>query len=324
MSLDVLYKPVKEELKAVEKRLYELTRLGNRTISEALSEIFSAGGKRLRPALLLMAAKACNYTGERSIDLAVAIELIHTASLVHDDVIDYADLRRGIPTINSRWGNKVSVLVGDHLYAKVVGLLTDDGDQEMIRSVVAATARMTDSEITQTLSRNDVNLTEERYLSIITGKTAALMSCSCRIGAMLGKGNDSEVDILSEYGLNLGIAFQIKDDLLDFVGSKERLGKPLGKDICEGSLTLPFVHAMKVAKENDRQRMIDAFRSGRIDDDVLTWMRYMVAAYGGIEHSLEKAREHGRACKKGLEALRESEARTSLVMLADYVVERAC
>ncbi|MHC4713002.1 MAG: polyprenyl synthetase family protein [Planctomycetota bacterium] len=323
MRLEEIYRPVRSELEAVHEHLLKASRAENKTVRKAVSPIVEAGGKRLRPALLLMAAKACDYVGQRATRLAVAIELIHTASLIHDDVIDSAEFRRGNPAITSRWGNKVSIVVGDYLYSKVFKLLTEDGDLEVMRSVATTVTEMTESEMAQTLRRNDVSVTKEDYLSIIAGKTASLMVCSCRIGAMLGGGRDGEVALLGDYGLNLGMAFQITDDLLDLTGEKEKLGKPVGNDIREGRLTLPFIHATRVAKKKDREWMMEAFRSGRIDESALTRMRDLVRGYGGIDYSLRKIREYGRACKERLESLASSECRASLAMLADYVVERA-
>ena len=323
MGLEDIYRPVREELAVVEELLRERSQSENKAISDAVCEILSAGGKRLRPALLLIAAKACSHTGQRAIKLATAIELIHTASLVHDDVLDHANVRRGRPTINSRWGNKVSVLAGDHLYSKAVGILAEDGDPAVMHSVSVAVCEMTDSETTQAFCRGDVNMTETKYLAIISGKTASLISCSCRIGATAGGAASGQADILGDYGRGLGMAFQITDDLLDVSGGKERLGKPLGNDILQGSLTLPFIHAMDVADDKDREWMADAFRSGQIDDGTLARMRNMVVKYGGVEYSLAMAKEYGRVCKEGLKSLEESTSRTSLAMLTDSVVRRA-
>jgi octaprenyl-diphosphate synthase len=324
MSLERICGPVRKELAAVEEQLLQVAQSENPVISEAVSGILRAGGKRLRPTLLLTAAKACGHNGQRAVRLAAAVELVHTASLIHDDVIDNADVRRGVPTVNSRWGNKVSVLVGDHLYSKVIGILAEDGDPAVMQCVAAAAGRMTDSETTQALSRANAGLTEAEYLSIIAGKTASLMSCSCRVGGMMGAVRDGQVEILGDYGANLVMAFQITDDLLDVTGEDETLGKSPGNDIREGSLSLPFIHAMGVAKAKDRRWMVDAFRCGQVNDEALARMRSMVSEYGGIAYSLQKARQYGRACKEGLRSLEESECRTSLAMLADYVVQRAC
>lgn len=324
MTLEDIYRPVERELGLVERSLREISRTGDPAVSEAITEILGAGGKRLRPALLLIAARGCGYSGERSINLAVAIELVHTASLIHDDVIDRAAVRRSAATVNSRWGNRVAVLLGDYLYAEVVRILAEDGNVEIMRNVAVTTSRMTRGEIAQTLARKDLSVTEGRYLSMIAEKTAALISCSCRVGALLGERHNGEVEVLADYGLNLGMAFQIADDLLDLTGEQGRLGKVLGNDIREGRLTLPVIHAMSVASEKDGAWLGEVLRSGRVDDGVLERIREVVERYQGIEYSRRKAMEYGRACKERLKALEESESQTALAMLADYVVARAC
>ena len=325
MSLEKIYAPVKRQLQAVEGCLFLSSQSENEVILAAVSRLLDAGGKRLRPALLLIAAEACGYTGERSAKLATVMELMHLASLIHDDVIDDTNVRRGVATINSCLGNRTSVLVGDHLYAKAVAILAEDGDPEVMRSVAETVCRMTESEAAQSLCRNNASVTEEQYLATIAGKTASLMSCCCHVGAMLGNGHSGDVQILGEYGLNLGMAFQITDDLLDVTGEPEKLGKPAGNDIRQGSLTLPFIHAMRLAEAEDREWMIRAFASGQTNDSILTRMKNMAAEYGGIAYSCGKAREYGQACKEGLESLAHSDgdSHTSLAMLVDHVVGRA-
>jgi octaprenyl-diphosphate synthase len=279
-----------------------------------------------------MAARACNGNGsdssfegakDRVVKLGVVVELIHTASLIHDDVIDNADMRRGIPTMKSRWGNRTSILVGDHVYAKVMSILAELGDVEIMRTVSDAACRMTESEAAQSLCRDRVDVTEQEYLGIVAGKTASLMSCACRIGAMLGNVCNGEADVLGDYGLNLGMAFQITDDVLDIVGDESKEGKPLGNDIREGSLTLPFIHVLGKASTADREWIVDRFRSREADEKVLTRMKDMAASYGGIHYSLEKVKEYGEACSKGLSMLAESEYRNLLDSLAVYVAGRA-
>lgn len=322
MSLEEIYGPVARELEMVEVGLLEVLGTGGEDVRRVVSEVLKAGGKRLRPTLLLTAAKACRYSEERSVRLAVALELTHAASLIHDDVIDEAGTRRGSPTVHSRWGNKVSVLAGDFLYATVVGLLADDGDMEVMRVFASSTVDMVRGELMQTLCRGDVGITEEKYLSIIDGKTASLLSCSCRVGAMLGQGHNGEVDVLGDYGRSLGMAFQITDDLLDLVGQEKRMGKSPGNDIREGRLTLPFIHAIGLADGGDRKWMEETFRSGRVDAEVLGRIREMVRRYEGINYCVDRAREYAEVCKQKLEILEDSECRASLVLLADYVVQR--
>ena len=332
MELDRIYRNVTADLNAVEERLRELSQSESSEISVAVAEILAGGGKRLRPALVLIAADACNHKGEssrradvvreRGVNLAAAMELIHLASLIHDDVIDSAGLRRGKTTISSNWGNKTAILVGDHVYSKAVSVLADDGDLEVIRCVADATCRMTESEMMQSICRHDPAMTEDRYLSIIAGKTAALMSCSCRIGAMLGEIHNGEADILGEYGLNLGMAFQITDDLLDIRGNEKKIGKVLGTDIREGNLTLPFIYAMNAVEDGEREWMMKCFRSGDVDEEELRRMRDLAQKCGGVDYSLGRAKEYCMSCKSGLQSMSASEGRESLIMLADYVVER--
>ncbi len=322
--MEDIYRPVERELALVERGLREISCAEDPAVSGAISEVLGAGGKRLRPALLLIAARGCGYSGQRSVNLAVAIELVHTASLVHDDVIDGAAIRRGAATANSRWGNRLAVLLGDYLYAEVVRVLAEDGNVEIMRSVAVTTGRMARGEIAQTLARRDLSVTEGKYLLMIAGKTAALVSCSCRVGALLGEQRNGEVEVLADYGLNLGMAFQITDDLLDLTGEEQKLGKVLGNDIREGRLTLPLIHAMSVASEKDGEWLGEVLGSGRVDDGVIERIREVVERYQGIEYSRRKAMEYGRTCRERLRALEESESRTSLAMLADYVVARAC
>jgi octaprenyl-diphosphate synthase len=270
MNLEEIYGPVGKELEKVEENLLEFSKSGNGFISKTVSKVLSAGGKRLRPALLLASAKTCDYSGERSIRLATALELIHTASLIHDDVIDNASLRRGISTVNFQSGNRISILVGDYLYSRVFTILAEDGDLEVMRSICAATNRMAQGEITQILSKKDINLTKEQYLSIIADKTASLISCCCRMGAIIGRTSNGEIDTLTDYGLNFGMAFQITDDLLDLTGKEELSGKLIGNDIREGKLTLPLIHTMSVAGRKDKKIIEDIFKSEvEIDDGTL-------------------------------------------------------
>jgi octaprenyl-diphosphate synthase len=332
MDLEHIFAKIRSELAVVEQGLREISRSENPTISSTVSGILDAGGKRLRPALLLIAAGACNGSDrdpsceesrEHATRLGVVVELIHTASLIHDDVIDNAVMRRGIPTINSRWGNRTSILVGDHVYAKVMNILAEQGNLEIMRTVSDAACRMTESEAAQSLCRDRVDITEEEYLAIVAGKTASLMSCACRIGAMLGTVCNGEADILGDYGLNLGMAFQITDDVLDIVGDEDKEGKSLGNDIREGSLTLPFIHVLGRASSADRDWVVDVFRSREADRKTLSRMKDVATSYGGIEYSLGKVKGYGEACRKGLRMLEDSEYRGLLDGLTEYVVGRA-
>ena len=322
-ALEGICSPVSGELRQLEGDLLALVPRDDSTILGAVADMLHSGGKRLRPALLLMAARACGYTGGSSVRLAAVVELVHSASLIHDDTIDNAGLRRGTVTVNSRWGNRAAVLAGDYLYATAIGILAEFGDPAVMRCVADAAACMVESEMIQAVRRSHTDVTEDEYLSIIAGKTASLISCSCRVGAMLGKGANGEADILGAYGMDLGMAFQIADDLLDLGGEERLLGKALGNDIREGRLTLPFIHAMRVAGSEEREWIADAFRAGWLGHGDLVRMREVVARNGGTHYSRRKAQEYANAGKERLKSLEESSCRESLASLADYVLSRA-
>ncbi len=323
MKLEEIYGPLGGDLDLVEDRLRSAMRKVESEATGAIETIMNAGGKRLRPALLLFAARGCDYTGERAIALGAAVELIHTASLIHDDVVDGADVRRGVPTANSSLDNKRSVLLGDCVYTIAVEMVAADGDLDIIRSMASTAAKMARGEMIQTLCRNGAGVSEKDYLDIIATKTAALISCCCRVGALLGESRNGEVESLSEYGRNLGMAFQITDDLLDFAGDERLMGKALGNDIREGRLTLPFIRAMAEADPRDSEWMKGVFRSGRLDADIMGRMSQLVDRCSGVEYSRRRALEYTQACQRSLESLKESEVRRSLSLLADYVVSRA-
>lgn len=318
-----IYKPIKNELADVEKHLVELVRAEDVSIARMIPQILRAGGKRLRPALLLMSAKICNYSGNQNIKLAAAIELIHTASLIHDDVIDNDHLRRGEPTLNSLQGDTTSVIVGDYIYSMVFSILAEHGDIEIIREVASTTSQMARGDLHQLRQQFNMTLTEENYLTINADKTASLMSCACRIGALLGTTHNGEVETLTRYGRNLGMAFQITDDLLDITAEEKILGKPLGSDIREGKLTLPLICVMREADKTDKNWVDTLVKSRRIDSASLKRIREIIHHYNGIEYSVNKATEYSNACKQELKSLENSETQDSLAMFADFVVNRA-
>lgn len=322
MNVQDICRPVRTDLKAVEKRLLALAKAKDRFVSNEVTRVLRNGGKRLRPALLLMAAKACGHEGPGAVTMGVAIELIHTASLIHDDVIDSAGLRRGRPTVNAALGNKVSVLMGDFVYSKVFSILAEEGHLETLRAIAGTAVQMTESEMLQTLASNDTGVNEQRYLSIIAGKTASLFACACRVGATLGHTGNGEGESLAEYGQNLGMAFQIRDDLLDIVGQEKSLGKPVGNDIREGRMTLPLIHALRTAKQKDRKWLTALIGSEQIDQESFSRMGSMVAQYGGLDYSRRKIQDYGRVCKEKLSVLQESESRIALGQLVDYVLEK--
>ncbi len=243
--------------------------------------IAGAGGKRLRPILLLMAARLAGYTGPRAVRMACVVELLHTATLIHDDVVDQAPMRRGRPSANARWGDDASVLVGDHLYSKSFALMVQDGDAAVLETLAAATVSMTEAEVFQLERKRSGSISEADYLRIITQKTASFMSACCRIGALLGEAEEKQVEGLTRFGLDIGIAFQMSDDSLDFVADQARLGKAVGADLKEGKRTLPLIATLDRAAPAERDRVQSLLRSGALAPAEIEEIRHLVVRYEG-------------------------------------------
>jgi octaprenyl-diphosphate synthase len=322
MNYAQICKPIKNELNDVEKGLRRLFPADDTFVSHDVAHILNAGGKRLRPALLLTAAQACNGAGKRSVRMAIAVELLHTATLIHDDVVDGHGLRRGVATMNSRCGNAISVLNGDYLYSKAFEIFANDSDIDIMRCIASTTNRIAKGELVQLQVRGDITMTEERYLSIIADKTASLISCACRIGAMMGEAFIGAADGLARFGHNLGMAFQIVDDLLDFTGSEDVLGKPVGSDLREGKVTLPLIHTIRVAGKKDKQWIENVLASRAADARAVRRMGKLVKHHEGIDYSLLKANEYVKACKKEIDIPDLREISETLALFADYSIRR--
>ena len=291
-------------------------------IQEMGEYIAGAGGKRLRPILLLLAARLAGARGARPVRLACVVELLHTATLIHDDVVDQAPLRRGRPSANARWGDDASVLVGDHLYSKSFDLLVRDNDRAVMETLARATVSMTEAEVFQ-LDRKRSGITSEAdYVRIITQKTASFISACCRIGGLLGKIADAPLEALTRYGLDIGIAFQISDDSLDFVADQDRLGKAIGADLREGKRTLPLIAMLERAKPADAQRVREILRHGALDPAEIEEIRRLVLEHDGVDYARERAQAYARAAKRDLDAFPPSEERDVLTLVADFVVDR--
>jgi octaprenyl-diphosphate synthase len=313
---------VGDDLGAVEDEIRREIASPVALIREMGGYIASAGGKRLRPMLLLLAARLAGYAGPRGVRLACVVELLHTATLIHDDVVDQAPLRRGRASANAQWGDDASVLVGDHLYAKSFAMLVRDADGAVLETLARATVSMTEAEVFQ-LERKRMGVTTEAdYLRIITQKTASFMSACCRIGALLGRLPDEQVAALTRYGLELGIAFQISDDALDFIADQDRFGKAIGADVREGKRTLPLIATLKRATVADADRVRALLSRRTLPPDEIESIRRLVVEHDGAEYALERARVHAKTAKAELEAFPPSDERETLALIADFVVER--
>jgi octaprenyl-diphosphate synthase len=313
---------VGEELAATEEEIVLQLHSSIGLLREMGGYISGAGGKRLRPILLLLAARVSGYRGPRSVRLGSVVELLHTATLIHDDVVDHAPLRRGQPSANARWGDDASILVGDHLYSKSFAMLVHDNDRRVMETLARATVSMTEAEVFQLEKKRSGHTTEADYLRIITQKTASFFSACCRIGALLGQCDAERVEALTRFGLDVGVAFQLADDSLDFVADQTRLGKAIGADLREGKRTLPLIATLDRAAPEDREQILTLLRRGVLDPGEIEEIRRLVIKYDGVEYALGRARAYAQAAKEDLAPFPPSEERETLALIADYVVDR--
>lgn len=313
---------VGEDLDAVETEIRRELGSPVTLIREIGGYLAGAGGKRLRPILLLLAARLAGYRGPRGVRLACVVELLHTATLIHDDVVDQAPLRRGRPSANRRWGDDASVLVGDHLYSKSFALLVRDNDRAVMETLARSTVSMTEAEVFQLELKRSGTTSEADYLRIITQKTASFISACCRIGALLGGSPPAQVEALTRYGLDIGVAFQISDDSLDFVADQDRLGKAIGADLREGKRTLPLIAALERARPAELERARALLRRRTLEPAELEEIRRLVLEHAGVESARARAHAYAQAAKADLEPFPPSEARDTLGLVADFVVDR--
>ncbi|WP_136681588.1 octaprenyl diphosphate synthase [Neptunomonas sp. XY-337] len=283
--------------------------------------IVEGGGKRLRPLLVLLAANACGYKGEQHISLAAVIEFIHTATLLHDDVVDNSDMRRGKDTANAKWGNAPSVLVGDFLYSRSFQVMVDIGDMAIMQVISNATNVIAEGEVLQLLNCKNPDTTEEAYMQVIIGKTAMLFEAATEVGAILAGATPEQRTALQLYGRHLGIAFQLIDDVMDYLSSAEEMGKNVGDDLAEGKPTLPLIQAMKQADGEGRQLIRQAIRKGGLED--LDPIMQIVTDTGAIEYTQNAAQAQADQAIAALSALPDSSFKATLEQLAHIAVKRS-
>ena len=291
-------------------------------IPQLAAHIVAAGGKRLRPLLTLAAARMCGYAGHRHVHLAACVEFIHTATLLHDDVVDESLLRRGLSSANSVFGNKASVLVGDFLFARAFQLMVEDGSLSVLRILSQAAATIAEGEVLQLTIQNDLSTSEQQYLDVIRGKTAALFAAACEVGAVVADRPAIEQQALSDFGDNLGIAFQLVDDALDYAADQAKLGKTVGDDFREGKITLPVLTAYQAGGPEEREfwvRTIEA--SSQTASDLDRAMRLM-DQHGAIRTTLDRARRFAGDAKAALAVFAPGTFRDALMDVADYTVSR--
>ncbi len=321
-ALALMFEPIREDLRAVERAFADHVQSQVQLIPTIGSYIQDSGGKRIRPAVLLMAARMAGYQGERAILYGSVVEFIHTATLVHDDIIDDAELRRGRQAVHSRWGNDVTVLLGDFLYIKSMSLALTQDRLDIIRLLCEVTLRMIEGELYQLTKNGVVDLTEEEHFDIIRRKTAYLFAGCAKIGGMLGETTLEQQDALWDYGFNIGMAFQIVDDLLDFTGEEDVLGKPVGGDLREGKMTLPVIHLLSRDDEQADALVRAVVETRNVTNEEWRELRALLKRYDSIEYAHRAAVGFVERAKKALYSFPAGPEREALMALPDYVLSR--
>jgi len=322
-GLAALTREIRADLNRVEDRLESWSRSANPLTAEVSRYVLRKKGKRLRPALVLLTSRLFSPGSEESVFLASLVELIHTASLIHDDIVDNAGIRRGKESVHSKWGPNITVLLGDYLYIKSIGLSLQSRHDRVIRLLADVSARLIEGELDEYALSGDPRVTEEQYLNIVENKTAVLFAACCRIGAILGLASPEEEEAVASFGLNLGTTFQIVDDLLDFIGNPAVLGKPVLTDIAEGRVTLPLIHALRTGDPARRGR-IEAL-IGRKVISAEDRKRFLadLAAGGAFDYAGLRAREFAERSLEFLSRFPESTPRETLIRLTVFILNRS-
>ncbi|MBF0177980.1 MAG: polyprenyl synthetase family protein [Magnetococcales bacterium] len=287
------------------------------------THLIQSGGKRLRPILSLLSARLFGYQGNEHALLAAVIEFIHTATLLHDDVVDKSNTRRGMATANSVWGNKAPVLVGDFLFSRSFQLLVNHGSLRILKIIADTCAIISEGEVLQLVASNDLKTSEEKYMAVVSNKTASLFSAACQIGPVLANSPEAEVERMARFGTCLGIAYQVVDDTLDYAATVEKLGKTIGDDFQEGKITLPVIHAYAKGSPEERAFWVQTIEKGQIAPDSLDHAIALIRQRGAFQYAMERARSFAAEAKAVLEPCRSSPEKEALIMLADFSVDRS-
>ncbi len=324
MQIREVFAAYKDDMRQVETHLDKYITSEVKLIPEVAHHLIDSGGKRFRPLLLLICSSLCGYKGEHRFPLAAVIEFIHTATLLHDDVIDEAIIRRGKTSANNIWGNAASVLVGDFLYSKAFKLLSVIGDIATIRLMSKITNIMSEGEVFQLVKCGDVNLTEDEYLSIIEKKTAVLISAACQSGAILAAAAPDKIEALEQFGYNIGKAFQITDDTLDYMAKEEDFGKSIGKDLEEGKMTLPLIYALTQCPPGEKDKTKDLLQLARKEGGKGTAQEILslIQKYKGIDYSLKCAQKLIADAKSQLNIFADCPEKNQLSAIAEYIISR--
>ncbi len=321
MKLDELKKPFQKELLEYDRTFRSILSSNVQLIDTIVKYVVKTKGKGVRPLLVIMAAKLVGQPTEDTFVVASIVELLHSASLVHDDVVDEANIRRGLPSINAMWKNKIAVLMGDYMLSKCLIGAAGTGQIRVMQVLAEASKRLSKGELSQIEKSRKLNITETEYFEIISDKTAALISAASELGAMSSSKNADDHEHLKNFGEKLGIAFQIKDDLLDYYGHQSLVGKPVGNDFKDKKITLPLIYAFKHASSKEISKIKRKLKKGVNKEDVRSIIRF-VEEKGGIEYANSKKEEYARAAKDCLNAYPDNEIKKALFSFVDYTVSR--
>lgn len=322
MDLSDIFSLYQDEMHQVEAHLDRYMTSDVKLIPEVAHHLIDSGGKRLRPLLHLICARLCGCAGPHRFPLAASIEFIHTASLLHDDVIDEALIRRGKTSANHLWGNAASVLVGDFLYSKAFSLLSDIGDIRVSQLMSKMTNVMSEGEVFQLMKCGDTSLTEQEYLSIVEKKTAVLISSACESGAVLGGAAEAQARALGQYGYNIGMAFQITDDTLDYMAREEDFGKSIGKDLEEGKMTLPLIYTLSHCPPARCEKIKTAIEKKDLPSEAIRNIFEVIQQSGGIDYSLMRAEQFITQARNSLDVFSASPEKEHLTAVAGYILSR--
>jgi octaprenyl-diphosphate synthase len=324
-SLDGLTALVSADIEKVNRCIVERMHSPVALIPQLAGHIIAAGGKRLRPMLTLAAAKLCGHKGQRHIKLSACVEFIHTATLLHDDVVDDSSLRRGMASANALFGNKPSVLVGDFLFSRAFELMVEDGSLQVLQILSRASSVIAEGEVLQLITANDTGTSEDAYLEVIRAKTAALFAAACRIGAVVADRPKVEEEALESFGLNLGIAFQLIDDMLDYSARQEKLGKAIGDDFREGKITLPVILAFRRGDDEERafwKRTLEELDQAEDGGDLQHAIK-LLEQNASLQDTVNRARHYGAIARDALGIFPDSPAKAALIDIIDFCIDRA-
>ena len=322
MNMTDVLRRYEPDLRQVEEHLGRYLHSEIPFIPQVINHLISSGGKRFRPLMLLASADLCGYRGERRYPLSAVIEFIHTATLLHDDVVDGAETRRGRPSANNVWGNASVVLVGDFLYSRSFTLMTRDGDLAIIQLISETTNTMAEGEVFQLLKCGDAGITEEDYFTLIEKKTAVLIAAACAVGALMAGAAPDRVEAMRAFGHAMGLAFQLTDDTLDYVAAEKEFGKAIGMDIREGKITLPLIRTLALCSAAEKETIRGIVERKQATDEDIRTVFGLIGNHDGIPYAMDRARNIIAEGKARLALFPDGEAKAALLAMADFIAER--